>query len=88
MANWDSQKPEVTRNLDKTGLSLLKQAGDTIANGESYDFGVAVIDAAWKGEGVTDRASLTISGSIVAVLENEAGTVDGTIYAWVKDFIV
>lgn len=82
--SWTSQEPEVTRNIDKQGLTLLKQAGTGIENGNSYNFGVKVVSAAWEGAAGTDLAVLSVSGTLVICVTG--GAVDGTIYAWVKDY--
>lgn len=87
MATWTLGEPEVVRNIDKQGLTLLKVAGTAIANGNTYDFGCKVVDAAWVGTAATDRANVgIISDGTVIVYENEAGNVAGTIYAWVEEF--
>lgn len=85
MATWTAQEPEVTRNSDKNGLTLLKQHGTAIATGNTYDFGLKIVDSAWKGDTATDRGTTAHTNTQVAVLEDEAGTVAGTIYAWVTD---
>ena len=78
--------PEHARCKELSNTQRMRVRGVAIASAETHDFGVAIIDAAWKGDaGAGNEALLGFSGSVVTVTDTAGGGVTGWIYVWVAE---